>query len=145
MKTLLFVDDEHELTEIVKDLLSSEGYICLTASSGSEAQSLIEQKTFDVILTDFNMPGMDGAELLFWCRKNNIKTPFVFVTGAPDRLPKQMLALEDCCSAMIEKPIDLTLLLDAIASALERSHEFDCRGTSEPLPQSKFTGQHFFQ
>ena len=61
---ILVVDDEKILRVTMRDDLADEGHLVAVAASGEEALEVMEQHNFDVVLTDFKMPGMDGLELL---------------------------------------------------------------------------------
>ena len=61
---ILAVDDQLYFRVFLEDLLQQEGYEVCTASGGEEALHLLERESFDVILTDLVMPGVDGSELV---------------------------------------------------------------------------------
>lgn len=61
---ILFVDDDSAIRSIVDKYLSREGYKVYLAESGVEALKLLKAKKFDIVFTDFKMPGIDGIELL---------------------------------------------------------------------------------
>src|SRR3954465_13492656 len=63
-KSILVVDDEKNQREILKTILSSEGYDVTTASSGEAAMKFVESRRFDLVLTDLKMTGMSGLDLL---------------------------------------------------------------------------------
>jgi DNA-binding response OmpR family regulator len=69
---------------------------------------------------------MNGVELLNWCRNEEIYLPVIFITANLELLPDEKLALKDCCSALMQKPIDFDELLLAIESAKKRNHDRDC-------------------
>ncbi len=61
---ILIVDDEERQREIYHDILEDEGYTAETAPSGEAALQLLAQKRFDLVLTDLNLTGMTGVQLL---------------------------------------------------------------------------------
>jgi two-component system response regulator AtoC len=61
---ILVVDDEPAILRVLADKLKGEGMVCQTASSGREALELLESHTFDAVISDLHMPGMNGLELL---------------------------------------------------------------------------------
>lgn len=82
-KKILVVDDSADIRRVLTDLLQSEKYAAYTAKNGIEALKLIQQSMPDLILSDINMPGMDGIEL-FKTIRNNPRfrdIPFVFLTS----------------------------------------------------------------
>lgn len=87
-KTLLIVDDEADLREIITDLLSDEGFHCHSVDSVDAALALITEYkhqdfVLDLIISDLNMPGKTGLEFLAELRKRGVATPFLFLTGSP--------------------------------------------------------------
>jgi CheY-like chemotaxis protein len=64
MKTILVVDDEEGIRNLLKEELEEEGYWVHTASSAKEALDLVERLPLDLVVLDIRMPGMDGLEAL---------------------------------------------------------------------------------
>ncbi len=123
---ILIVDDESVIREIFTDFLSGEGYSCTEAADGDEAVKILKKEKFDLLISDFRMPNMNGAELLQWCRDNNIHFPVIFITGNPELLPIEKIALKDCCAALLSKPVALEKILVAIEDAKKRNHQRLC-------------------
>ncbi len=67
--TILIVDDELTITEILTEALSREPYVILSAGSAEDALRLLAQRQVDVIISDEKMPGMSGSEFLAVVRK----------------------------------------------------------------------------
>ena len=61
---ILIVDDEEGMRKLLARVLIKHGYEAVIAANGKEALALVESDTFDLIITDINMPGMDGLQLL---------------------------------------------------------------------------------
>ena len=78
---VLVVDDEPGLREMLGMLLSREGYEVATVASAEEALTRLEAAGADVILSDVNMPGMDGYELIRTLRTRGFDTPVILVTA----------------------------------------------------------------
>ena len=82
MYYLLYVDDEPALLEICRLFLEKDGeFSVTTAQSGTEALSLLAKNRFDAVISDFQMPGMDGIELLKTIRGSYGRIPFILFTG----------------------------------------------------------------
>jgi two-component system probable response regulator PhcQ len=79
--TILIVDDEPFITEILREALSREPYVILTASSAEDALRLLDQRQVDVIISDEKMPGMSGSEFLAVVRKKYPDTIRMILTG----------------------------------------------------------------
>jgi CheY-like chemotaxis protein len=82
MIAVLYVDDESTLLEVAKLYLDRTGeFSVTTAASGPDALELLKTKTFDAIISDYQMPGMDGIALLKKVREDNVQVPFIIFTG----------------------------------------------------------------
>lgn len=123
---ILVVDDEKEILEIILDLLQAEGYQCLSAHDGLEASQILEKEEIDLLISDFRMPRMDGNELLKWCREKGKHFPVIFITGNPELLEKEKYSLQDCCAALLHKPIAFDVIVEAIDAARTRNHQWEC-------------------
>ena len=82
MKRILVADDEKSIRDITKSLLEdTELYSVQTAQDGEAAIHLFKQQTFDLLITDYNMPKMNGYELFKRCKTISPKLPAIFITG----------------------------------------------------------------
>jgi len=85
MISVLFVDDEPVLVDIGRLFLERAGEFSVTGVlSGKEAVSLLKENSYDVIISDYQMPGMNGLELLRLVRKHCGDVPFILFTGRGD-------------------------------------------------------------
>jgi CheY-like chemotaxis protein len=84
-ETILLVEDEEFLRNVVVDLLSQLGYQVLPAANGEEALELSKQNAhIDVLVTDVAMPGLAGPELAAAMRVSQPNLKVIFVSGAPE-------------------------------------------------------------
>jgi PAS domain S-box-containing protein len=82
MYSILYVDDEEMLLEIGKIFLEETGDFTVdTVASGQEALELLKRKHYDAVVSDYQMPGMDGLQLLTAIRESHITIPFIIFTG----------------------------------------------------------------
>src|SRR5437588_224401 len=79
--TILVVDDEAQVRELLHDILESEGYNVVLAEGGREALLLFDAGNFDGVFTDIGMPGMSGWELARAIRERNQQIPLAVITG----------------------------------------------------------------
>ena len=79
--TILVVDDEEPVRELLRDILETQGCRVYLAPGGREALALFEARDFDGIFTDVGMPGMSGWELAQAIRGQNQLIPIAVVTG----------------------------------------------------------------
>jgi len=63
-RRIFVVDDNRDITDLMKLMLESSGYSCVTANSGSDALKLMRSNTFDLVLLDLAMPEVTGADIL---------------------------------------------------------------------------------
>ena len=122
--SILVVDDNDNVRIAISYALQIENYATRQASNGQEALDMLDQYTPDLILSDINMPGMDGIEFFKAVRDNKKYSPipFVFLTSAasPDDVQKgRELGVED----YLTKPIDTPDLVAIINARLLRSSE----------------------
>jgi two-component system response regulator HydG len=81
--SILIVDDEETMREACREVLVSEGFSLLQASSGEEALDLIGRRSFDLLILDLKMPRVDGLEILKRVQKESPGTATVVITGYP--------------------------------------------------------------
>jgi len=79
---ILVVDDNNFLRMAVSEMLSMLGYEVLSADSGVNGLSLFFKNKFDIVLSDYEMPGMDGVAFACSVKKSSPRTPVVIMTGA---------------------------------------------------------------
>ncbi|HVX94006.1 MAG TPA: EAL domain-containing protein [Polyangia bacterium] len=115
---VLLVDDEPSLRRGVARLLGAAGCEVSSAANGREAMELIERTTFDVIVSDIRMPGMDGLSLLRAVRARDLDVPVVFLTGSPS-LETAMQAVEHGAFRYLKKPIDGAELTSLVRQAAQ--------------------------
>jgi DNA-binding NtrC family response regulator len=117
--SVLVVDDEQRQREIYRDILQDEGYAAVTASSGEAALHLVAQKRFDLVLTDLNLTGMNGIQLLSEILRADPTVAVVLITGYPS-IESAIDATKRGVYQYLEKPVDRSRLLEVINDAFER-------------------------
>ena len=83
-KTLLFVDDEEEILEILVDLFADEGYSLHTATKAEDAMQIVDRHPVDFVLSDLKLPDSSGSELLEQIREKKPGTVRVLTSGYLD-------------------------------------------------------------
>ena len=78
---ILVVDDEESIREFLDIMLKKEGYEVTLAEDGRRAQELIKKKTFDMVISDLQMPHMTGVELLKFTKEFNEEIVFMIITA----------------------------------------------------------------
>lgn len=113
----LIVDDDAEIRRTLERLMKRDGWETVTADDGLEALALIRDTTYDVVVSDVSMPGMDGLALLREIRACDLDVPVLLVTGEPS-LERATAAVEYGAFRFLSKPVDPAELARAMASAL---------------------------
>ena len=117
--TILCVEDEKELREDIVEELKKVGYEVAEVENGKDALEIISKKLPDIIISDVNMPEMDGYELMFQVKKRGANIPFVFLSSYADK--KLVLkGYNDGVEEYICKPIDYNILIAKINAILKR-------------------------
>ena len=117
--TILVVDDEAQITRVLKTTLSAQGYGIRTAADG--AQALLEMKNWppDLVITDLRMPNMDGLEL---CRRVRAQSRIpIIVLSVKGEEANKIEALDACADDYVTKPFSINELLARVRAALRRA------------------------
>ncbi len=117
--SILVVDDEERQREIYRDILQDEGYDAETAPSGETALRLLAQKRFDLVLTDLNLTGMTGVQLLTEILAADPTLAVVLITGYPS-IQSAIEATKRGVYQYLEKPVDRDKLLEVVGEVFER-------------------------
>jgi CheY-like chemotaxis protein len=83
LPNILIVDDERQIRTLLSMSLRRAGYDVTVAADGFEAMTFCISETFDAILTDIDMPRMNGHELVRWIASNRPKTRYALMSGLP--------------------------------------------------------------
>ncbi len=81
MKAILFVDDHEVLARLSCEILEMQGYKAVSAYNAEDALNKFDQESFDLLVTDFRMEGMNGLELAKKVHQKNPEVPVIIVTG----------------------------------------------------------------
>ena len=118
--SILVVDDSHAMLSFYRSALSEMNAVVLTAGNGKEALDLIEQGCdFDLIISDMNMPVMDGIEFTRKLRDRSDLTPIIMVTTESERSQAD-LARSSGVNAFLTKPFDAGDLRNMLTKHLHR-------------------------
>lgn len=115
--TILVVDDEHDVLEMIEVGLGLDGYRVLLAESGEEAVAVLSRHQVDLVISDFRMPGMNGVETIARLRELAPRIPVIVVTGylAP-------ATVDECMDLgqvrLLRKPFPFKNLTQAVRAAL---------------------------
>ncbi len=118
----LVIDDDVSLLELLKFQLEEKGFEVLTADKGQTGLELIRENELDIILTDLNMPGMNGIEMVKQAKEISPNTEIIMITGEGST-EKAIEATKAGAFYYVEKPLEFEELLLLIGKALEREQQ----------------------
>lgn len=118
--TVLIVEDEQNIVDILSFNLSREGYHTLEAYNGNDGVQLALEQNPDIILLDLMLPGIDGFEVCKKIRAAGLTTPVVMLTAREDEADK-VLGLELGADDYITKPFSMRELLARVKANIRRS------------------------
>jgi len=119
--SILLVDDKSEVRQMLRSILEAESFSCEEAENGAEALACLDAQSFALIITDIEMPVMDGLEFLHRLDQDKAKVhpPVIVLSGSQDEKEKRRV-LELGAVAALAKPCNLGELLSAVNLALNR-------------------------
>ena len=116
---VLFVDDEEAFLRGVSRAVSRHGYEVLTATSGEEGLTLLQDHDVDIVVSDDNMPGMSGAAFLSLVRDRHPDTVRIMLTGAPSMASAIKAINSGEVFRFLEKPCSTDMLALTMELALQ--------------------------
>jgi two-component system, chemotaxis family, chemotaxis protein CheY len=120
MKKIVVVEDFNTSRQIIKRTLEKMGYEVLEASDGREALKYFDGGKIDLLVSDYNMPNMDGAQLIEYVRsKNEYKYIPILMLSTETNIAKQNRAKEAKITAWIRKPFEIDEFTKIIEKALK--------------------------
>jgi CheY-like chemotaxis protein len=119
-ESILLVDDDPEVVWALGKYFTRAGFPVTTCGDGEEAIALLECKDFDIVITDIQMPRLNGLGLVEWLRANRTGTKVVVITafGGPSM---KNLSVKKGAILYLEKPVDPDLLAEALFSSEEET------------------------
>src|SRR6516162_3073794 len=116
---ILVVDDESQITRVLRTALSSHGYAVRTAGDGDEALEIMREWTPDLVITDLSMPNMGGLEL---CRRIRAKSQVpIIVLSVRGEEKVKVEALDAGADDYVTKPFNMNELLARVRAGLRRA------------------------
>lgn len=121
--TILMVDDEKEIIQLMSIYFNNEGYKLLSASNGLEALEILQSESVDLIVLDLMMPKMDGLQACMKIRKTNL-IPIIMLS-AKDQAIDKISGLSIGADDYVTKPFNPLELIARIKSQLRRMSHFN--------------------
>jgi two-component system cell cycle response regulator len=141
---ILLVDDDPVVLEVLKSIIASHGFSLATATDGQQAIAKLESDHFSIVITDINMPIVDGMELLRHVKVHYPKIGVIVVTG----LSEEYSYIDVINAGAIDymtKPFDSSELLARLRRVIREQtlmHELEKRSTSDALT-NLYNRRHF--
>ncbi len=120
--SVLFVEDDKNTQKYMKMLLEDDVGQFYTALDGDQGLDMYKKNKPDIILTDINMPNKDGLSMIREIRKTDKKTPIIVISSY-DNNDNLLKAINLGSNGFITKPVDVTMLLEKLESAIEYLNE----------------------
>jgi CheY-like chemotaxis protein len=134
---ILLAEDEVVSRDVVSRFLRMDGHEVEIVENGFDALHAFEQQSFDLVLTDHGMPGMNGLQLAAAVKELQPNVPIILLTGFGHPGLRNG-ETPDCVDIVISKPVPQNALRKAIAGALSAAKERDSR-PAEDRPEASFT------
>ena len=130
MKKILLVEDDPEITRLLKLHFDSQTYIISSCYNGEEALKTIAHNKFDLIILDITLPGMNGMELCKTFRENDTDIPIMMLTSHSEESDK-VLALELGADDYVTKPFGILELIARTKALLRRGNKNQVKNNDE--------------
>jgi two-component system cell cycle sensor histidine kinase/response regulator CckA len=126
-KTILVVDDEPLMRDVLRRWLEAAGYAVVEAGSAPEAIGFLEGKrlTVDLMITDLRMPGIDGDQLIGWATRAHPELPVICLTGYAEEAQAGV--------TILEKPVQGDRIVKAVKAGLRQAQ-------ATPVPRRAIAG-----
>jgi CheY-like chemotaxis protein len=115
---VLIVEDDASIRDLLKTILSRDGYGIDIATDGNEAIAALEENSFDAILLDLMMPRTNGYEVIHHVTSKKLGIPIVIATAAVKQIDNSRID-RTVVVAVIKKPFDIAEVRDAVADAVK--------------------------
>lgn len=119
MSKILAVDDDCALAGAIQETLTGSGYVVDTAESAEEAESMLFSSAYDLIILDWQMPGLTGIDYLHKLRSKGVSTPVLMLTGM-NSIEQKATGLDTGADDYLTKPFNTKELLARVRALLRR-------------------------
>ena len=128
-RRLLIVDDELLIRDLLYDYFAGCDYDISIADDGQEALDMMAEASFDTVILDIKMPGMDGLELADHIRETNSTVPIIFMTGFPS-IDTAVSAIRHHADDYFIKPFNVKHMHKSVQAAIARATDSGRSGES---------------
>lgn len=131
MIRILIVEDEEPISDLIRMNLVKAGYHCKCAFDGNTAADILSQESFDLVLLDIMLPGINGWELLDYIK--TLEMPVIFIT-AMGELDDRVKGLKSGADDYITKPFEIVELLARVETVLRRYNKINILDVEIDIP-----------
>lgn len=118
---ILISDDDRDMLNLLRFILSGEGYEIETASNGEEAIKKISQNEYELMLLDYDLRDMTGFDVIKYMKDHNISSKIIMISGhSKNELRPQTIELG--VDKLMSKPFEVQALLENVNSMAEKVH-----------------------
>ena len=117
---VLLIDDNRHGSIVRRDLLEGKGYLVTTVSSGSAGIRALERGDFDIVVTDYKMPKMNGRQVMGAIRERHPQVPVVILSGCVEKLGLTDELSQEADAVLAKGPSELSDLLRTVARLVKR-------------------------
>jgi len=137
VKTVLVVDDEPKIVDVVREYLEHAGFAVRTAGDGPAALERARALAPDLIVLDLGLPGLDGLDVARQLRRSS-RVPVIILTARGDEVDR-IIGLELGADDYLVKPFSPRELVARVRAVLRRVDEHDTTGLDEPIVRGDLT------
>jgi DNA-binding response OmpR family regulator len=120
MMRIAVADDDKDAREFTVRILTEGGYHCAAFANGRDVVASLKSDTYDLLLLDWNMPGLNAIEIIEWTRTNLMDAPPVIVLTSRNEDQDIVVALESGADDFISKPSSANVIRARVAATLRR-------------------------
>jgi len=119
MPRILLIDDDDAVRGLLETVLASGGHDVTSANDGHQAIKSFRATPADLVVTDLNMPLLDGIEVITTIKREFPDTPIIAMSGESTKSPQALAARKLGTVAVLEKPFSILEFLGVVGNALE--------------------------
>ena len=124
---ILIVEDDKDINNLIKELLSERGFETKQVFDGAEAVDYLKNNEVDLMLLDLMMPKLMGEDVINYARSMNMKMPIIVLSAKIDKATR-LGCLDLGCDDFITKPFDTDELISRVRAQLRRSNAYNRLG-----------------
>lgn len=119
-KKILIVDDQIGIRLLLTDILANEGYEVEEASTGKEAIDKIKRQSFDLVILDYKLPILDGAQVLKQLEEAKIEIKAIIMSGLVENITEEALQYNSV-KKVIAKPFNISEVIEEVKRIITSS------------------------